>query len=433
MRNGMIRRHGWRTCLFTVLCALALGLMGFGGAAQTSATEPQSVGRVENLTAATQGQGAGAVQLNWTVAADAQTHFVVYLKSADRAAGNYGTIRMAPFAGSAGVVRGLEGGTSYDFIAIGMRWNWIQFGTVWGEWSGWASATPTGSGSAVGGQLPATEPQTVGRVENLATTIQGQGVGSVKVSWTAAADAQTHFVVYLKSADRAAGDYGMIRMAPFAGAEGVIRGLEAGTSYDFIAIGMRWNWIQFGTVWGAWSGWASGVPSATGVDLPESAADRAALVALYNATDGANWTDNTNWLSDGHVGEWHGVTTDASGRVTELDLRESQLIGMLPVSLGNLSNLEVLNLSNNQLRGQIPSSLSRLFNLTELYLGGNQLTGSIPTWLDNLTNLEDLVLSDNRFSGSIPSQLGNLSNLARISLRSNRLSKPDRSRLNWGT
>ena len=157
-------------------------------------------------------------------------------------------------------------------------------------------------------------------------------------------------------------------------------------------------------------------------DAAVLAAERAVLVALYNATGGANWTDSTNWLSTGPIGEWHGVTTDASGRVTELDLRESQLIGMLPVSLGNLSNLEVLNLSNNQLRGQIPSSLSRLFNLTELYLGGNQLTGSIPTWLDNLTNLEDLVLSDNRFSGSIPSQLGNLSNLARISLRSNRLS-----------
>ena len=28
------------------------------------------------------------------------------------------------------------------------------------------------------------------------------------------------------------------------------------------------------------------------------ATDKAALVALYNATDGANWTTNTNWTSD---------------------------------------------------------------------------------------------------------------------------------------
>ena len=42
------------------------------------------------------------------------------------------------------------------------------------------------------------------------------------------------------------------------------------------------------------------------------------LVAFYNATDGPNWTNDTNWLSDRPIGEWYGVTTDASGRVTEL-------------------------------------------------------------------------------------------------------------------
>ena len=38
--------------------------------------------------------------------------------------------------------------------------------------------------------------------------------------------------------------------------------------------------------------------------------DRAALVALYNATDGPNWVDNTNWLTDAPLGEWYGVSTD---------------------------------------------------------------------------------------------------------------------------
>ena len=42
--------------------------------------------------------------------------------------------------------------------------------------------------------------------------------------------------------------------------------------------------------------------------------DRSALVALYNATDGDNWTNNTNWLSDEPLGDWFGVTTDADGR-----------------------------------------------------------------------------------------------------------------------
>ena len=48
--------------------------------------------------------------------------------------------------------------------------------------------------------------------------------------------------------------------------------------------------------------------------------ERAALVALYNATDGTNWVFNTNWLSDKPMGEWYGVTTGTTGRVTHLRL-----------------------------------------------------------------------------------------------------------------
>ena len=46
--------------------------------------------------------------------------------------------------------------------------------------------------------------------------------------------------------------------------------------------------------------------------------DRAALIALYEATDGANWDDGTGWLSDAPLGDWYGVTTDTDGRVLEL-------------------------------------------------------------------------------------------------------------------
>ena len=51
-------------------------------------------------------------------------------------------------------------------------------------------------------------------------------------------------------------------------------------------------------------------------------ADRAALVALYNATGGPNWTNNTNWLSNEALSEWHRVETDEDGRVTALRLGE---------------------------------------------------------------------------------------------------------------
>ena len=49
--------------------------------------------------------------------------------------------------------------------------------------------------------------------------------------------------------------------------------------------------------------------------------DRAALVALYNATGGPNWRRNNNWLSDVPISEWEDVGTDGNGRVTVLWLR----------------------------------------------------------------------------------------------------------------
>ena len=150
-------------------------------------------------------------------------------------------------------------------------------------------------------------------------------------------------------------------------------------------------------------------------------ADRAALVALYNATGGANWTNNSNWLSAGPIGEWHGVTTDANGRVTSINLLENQLSGRVPSGLGSLTNLKYLNLGGNQLTGSLPSDLANLSNLTFLTVHRNRLSGSIPTWLGSLSSLETLSLGGNQFAGQIPSSLGGLSNLTGLYLWENQL------------
>ena len=70
-----------------------------------------------------------------------------------------------------------------------------------------------------------------------------------------------------------------------------------------------------------------------------AAVNRAALVALYNATGGANWKTNTNWLSEESLSEWHSVTTDENGRVTELDLEANGLSGEIPAELGDLKSM----------------------------------------------------------------------------------------------
>ena len=159
-------------------------------------------------------------------------------------------------------------------------------------------------------------------------------------------------------------------------------------------------------------------------DMGSVEGDRAALVAFYNATNGPEWKDNTNWLSDKPLGEWFGVSTDAQGRVDTLRLYYNDLSGPIPVELGNLNNLTVLNLGSNRLSGPIPVELGNLTNLTVLNLVSNQLSGPIPVELGNLTNLTYLYLNINRLSGPLPVELGNLTNLTELNLASNQLSGP---------
>ena len=143
--------------------------------------------------------------------------------------------------------------------------------------------------------------------------------------------------------------------------------------------------------------------------------DRVALVALYNATDGLNWVNNDNWLTDAPLGDWYGVDTNAAGRVTRLDLSGQRsddypfsvphgLSGTLPPKLGNLTNLTQLDLPRNNLGGPIPTELGNLSNLAHLDLSHNKLSGSIPPELGNLASLSDLVLVGNDLSGPHPAR-----------------------------
>ena len=135
------------------------------------------------------------------------------------------------------------------------------------------------------------------------------------------------------------------------------------------------------------------------------ATDREVLVALYNATDGPNWTYSNNWLSDLTLGAWEGVTANIDGRVTELDLGDNELSGEIPAELGSLSNLTWLDLSSTALSGEIPAELGSLSNLTHLDLSHIQLSGEIPAWLGSLSNLTWLDLTINDLSGCVPSSL----------------------------
>ena len=200
------------------------------------------------------------------------------------------------------------------------------------------------------------------------------------------------------------------------------------------------------------AGSGEGMSEITVVDL-----ERLALVALYEATDGPNWVNNENWLTDAPLGDWYGVDTDAFGRVvrldmggtrqdgeyitqglrgvivpelgalthlTLLDLDGNDLSGSIPMEFANLANLRVLDLRWNDLTGPIPSELGKLGNLEQLLLYGNDLTDPIPAELGNLANLRVLRLGENRLTGSIPKELGRLTKLTHLRLYLNNLSGP---------
>ena len=236
-----------------------------------------------------------------------------------------------------------------------------------------------------GGLFPATA--TVGRwLSSTPLTVRGPGGGDdaagteVRITAQRLADGRTEFALQEREAGRPWGE----------------RLLPRGRFFPATATVGRW---------------LSSTPLT--VSLPEVlphtaeeggsvASDRAALVALYNATGGASWITNTNWLSDRALDEWHGVITNSDGRVAELWLWGNKLRGSIPAELGDLTELQTLDLRSNQLTGSIPAWLGDLTNLRRLYLGSNRLAGPIPAELGALTNLESLRLSDNQLTGCVP-------------------------------
>ncbi|CAN0107107.1 unnamed protein product, partial [Ectocarpus fasciculatus] len=54
-------------------------------------------------------------------------------------------------------------------------------------------------------------------------------------------------------------------------------------------------------------------------------ADRAALVALFLSTDGANWKRKNNWNTDAGLASWAGIKLNHAGRVVKLSLPDNNL------------------------------------------------------------------------------------------------------------
>ena len=170
----------------------------------------------------------------------------------------------------------------------------------------------------------------------------------------------------------------------------------------------------------AFRAWLDAIPVYKGTEECPSLTGRDILTMLYEATDGPNWVNDDNWLTDAPLGDWYGVSANDPDRITILELSNNGLTGEIRPELGSLVDLVLLDLGSNQLTGEIPAELGNLNQLQSLDLQGNRLSGEIPRELGNLTRLGILDLRNNGLRGEIPPELGNLTGLVRLWVSWNR-------------
>jgi hypothetical protein len=166
--------------------------------------------------------------------------------------------------------------------------------------------------------------------------------------------------------------------------------------------------------------------------------DSLELVKLYEQTDGQKWKNNTNWRVPGMpIETWSGVTVDALGCVSKVDLAGNMLTGSVPDL--QMNSLDTLILSDNELIGfnneifvpyikyvdlsnnritVLPEVINHWMQLQNLILtnafdfnGFQPSANGIPPEIGDLCDLTELEMSGNGFEGEVPTELTMLNNL----------------------
>jgi hypothetical protein len=166
-----------------------------------------------------------------------------------------------------------------------------------------------------------------------------------------------------------------------------------------------------------------------------SQAEYDALEALYKSCNGNYWLwdplhPEKKWIFPSGLNipcfyGWQGLTCLSVAAdecsITEIDLSDTNLVGPLPVEIGNFADLNSLNLEMNSISGTFPNSLYSLTALEELILADNSFHDSLSTDISALANIVEIDLSSNYLMGPIPNNIGSLRKLKLLNLANTHL------------
>merc|ERR1719273_2134562 len=127
-------------------------------------------------------------------------------------------------------------------------------------------------------------------------------------------------------------------------------------------------------------------------------------------------------MSSDSICKWKGITC-TNGHVTSLKLEKNGLIGTLPASIGNLTQLTTFNVNggrpdgywgcgNNSFKNStIPEDFYNLRALTSINMEYTCISGPLSHSIGKLTNLEELSIHGNFLNSTIPNEINKLTKL----------------------